>query len=93
MFYFQLPPFFRPPKAKILAAHPDPVLNEGGLKSVPLIQVRPHVTHRASIPITMPIASALENCYIQSFLLFLEALLDPGGGFRSETAVAKSFRK
>jgi hypothetical protein len=57
--------------------------------SVTLIHFRPpsYFTH---VSITTPIVSALKNYYRWSFLEvqtdFFKVLLDPGGGFTSETA-------
>jgi hypothetical protein len=58
------------------------------------------------ISITTPVVSALKNYYIQSFLeapmdflkyfwiqVAVALLKPPHGGFRSETAVTKPFRK
>jgi hypothetical protein len=64
--------------------------------SVTLIQVDPP-GYFVYISITMPIVSALKKLLCLELSRspngFLKVLLGPGGGFKSETAVTKPFRK
>jgi hypothetical protein len=64
--------------------------------SATLIRVRPP-GYFTNIFITTPVASSLKKLlYLElsrSPNGFLKVLLDPGGGFRSGTAVTKPFRK
>jgi hypothetical protein len=63
------------------------VCTGGGIISVPVIQVGP-LGYFVNISITTPIVSALKN-YIEVSRNpngYSKQLLDPGGGFTSETA-------